>query len=170
MTSPNTPVLQFPGTIANRTFDAIIFFLGWIIIPLQMVTTFVIGVLVACSFGLLLLPLSLIWLLLLIPLLGISWLSSKVGILRDFVGIAGIPWTIVAHTYVCLMPSMGDIESRAAKLMITWSWPFSWECWCVQQGKLSLDSSEAAPLRDVLYRLSQSHPTMRHAVENLERQ
>ena len=46
---------------ANRMLNIVLTILAWVVLPLQIVTTFVLGVLVSISFGLLLLPIRLVW-------------------------------------------------------------------------------------------------------------
>jgi len=152
---------------ANRILHAILDVLALVILPVQVVSTFVLGILVRCTLGFLLLPLSLVWILLVLPLVVSSWLCSRIEVLRNPIGLIGIPWVIVADTYACLMPSMGELESRASKLMLTWCWPFSWECWRFQTGRLDYWSSEASILREILDRISQRDPVMHRAVHKL---
>lgn len=153
----------------NRILDAIVGVLALVIVPIQLVTTFVLGILVTCTFGLLLLPLSVAWIILVFPLIGVSWLCRRIEVFRIPLGLIGIPWAIVAHTYACIVPSMGEFESRASKLMLTWSWPFSWECWQFQTGRLDLWSSEANILREILERISRKNPVMQQTVGRLSR-
>lgn len=103
-------------------------------IPIQLVTTLVGGCLVGCSFGLLLIPLSLIWLCFLALLIATSWAWDKLSALRwpplvaasrAILALVGLPLALVAQTYVALIPSMGDIEGRAEKLMLSGIWPFT---------------------------------------------
>ena len=98
---------------ANRILDLVITILAFAVVPIQIVTTFVLGLLVTCSFGFLLLPISLVWVILMFPLVGVSWFCSKFEFLRNPVGFIGIPWAVIADIYCCLMPSMGELESRA---------------------------------------------------------
>ena len=112
--------------LANRILRVLVGISGFVVIPVQLITTLVLGILVSVSFGILLLPISLIWILLLFPMIGASWLTAKIEWLRNPIGLLGIPWAIAATTFVALMPSMGELESRAAKLMLTDSWPYSW--------------------------------------------
>lgn len=155
--------------VANRILDAILTVLAWIILPVQLVTTFVLGILVSISFGLLLFPISAIWMILLFPMLGASWLCSRVRVLRNPIGLLGIPWAVVAYTYACLMPSMGEVESRAAKLMLTESWPFSWEFWQFQTGRLHIASIEAGPLSEILARVCRMDPLKQRTLDRLSR-
>lgn len=151
--------------IANRILEVITVVLAFISIPLQIVTTFVLGVLVHLSFGLVLVPISLVWMAFLFPLLAASWLCHKIEILRVPIGLIGIPWAVLAAEFVCLMPSMGEVESRHAKLMLTWCWPFSWECSQFQSGRLDLGEPEARSLRQVLERISDGNFLMQRTVD-----
>lgn len=152
---------------ANQILDVILGFFALVVVPIQLVTTFLLGILAICTFGLLLLPLSLVWIALVFPLIGASWLCKQIPILRNPLGLIGIPWAIVAHTYACMMPSMGEVESRASKLMLTWSWPFTWECWQFQTGRLDIWSREASFLREILERISRKNPVMQRTVDRL---
>jgi hypothetical protein len=153
--------------LANRVLDAILTVLAWVVVPVQIVTTLVLGILVNLSFGLLLLPISLLGLLLSLPMVGASWVCTRIQALREPIGILGLPWAVVAHTYVCLMPSMGELESRAAKLMLTESWPYSWDFWQFQAGRLDIDSMQADHLREVLARTSRSDTVKQRVIERL---
>lgn len=94
--------------------------------PVQRVTTSVGGCLVSLTFGLLLIPLTMIWsVLFLWPLLGLSWAWDKVPLLRIPLAVVGIPLAAVGATYVALVPSMGDMESRVIKMVLCETWPFS---------------------------------------------
>jgi hypothetical protein len=95
-------------------------------VPVQLVTTSVGGCLVSLTFGLLLIPLTVIWkTFFLWPLLGLSWAWDKVPLLRIPLAVVGIPLAAVGATYVALVPSMGDMESRVIKMVLCETWPFS---------------------------------------------
>jgi hypothetical protein len=115
--------------ITNRILNVILGISSFVVIPVQIVTTLVLGLAVSLTFGLLLLPIGLVWALLLFPMVAVSWLCNKAPALRDVVGIIFIPWAVVANTFVALMPAMGELENRASKLMLCDSWPFTWEFW-----------------------------------------
>lgn len=151
--------------LANRILIVLVGITGFVVVPVQLITTLVLGLLVSVSFGILLLPISLIWILLLFPMIGASWLTAKMGWLRNPIGLLGIPWAIVATTFVALMPSMGELESRAVKLMLTESWPYSWECWRFQTGKTSLHEDHS--LREVIDRVSRRDPLMQRTVDRI---
>jgi len=155
--------------VANRILDVILTVLAWIVLPLQIVTTFVLGLLASVSFGLLLLPISLVWMVLILPMVGASWLCGRIEQLRNPIGLLGIPLAAVAHTYACLVPSMGEFERRAAKLMLTGCWPFSWEFWQFQAGNLDIDSADAESLREVLLRGSRNDPLKQRTIDRMQR-
>ncbi len=153
--------------IANRILDVILTMLAWVVLPVQFVTTLLLGILVSITFGLLLLPISFIWMILFFPLLGASWLGSKMNILRNLIGIIGIPLAVVSNVYACLMPSMGEYESRAAKLMITESWPFTWEFWLFQTGSLDIESINNTPLGEILNKVSRRDQLKQLTIDRL---
>jgi len=112
--------------LANRIINILNSLLTPITIPLQLVTTSVGGCLVALTFGLLLLPLSLVWMVLFMgPLLGMSWLWDRVWPLRIPLAVIGVPLAVLGAIYTSLVPSMGEMDARATKLLICWTWPFS---------------------------------------------
>ena len=151
--------------LANRVLQIVVGIASIIVIPLMFITTLVLGALVTVTFGLLLLPISLIWMLLAFPMIGASWLTSKVRWLRTPIGLLGLPWAFIANTFVTLIPSMGEVESRAAKLMLTEAWPYSWEFWRFQTSDLSL--YDLLPLPLVLDRISGRDPLRKRTVERI---
>ncbi|MBN1663426.1 MAG: hypothetical protein JW943_07490 [Deltaproteobacteria bacterium] len=153
--------------LANRILNVLIGITAIFVIPLQLVTTLVLGLIVELTFGILLLPISLIWILLSFPMIGASWLSAKARWLREPVGILGIPWAIITSTFVALMPSMGEMESRAAKLMLAESWPYSWEFWKFQTQHLSIWDPDIVGLREVLERISKGDALKQRTVERI---
>lgn len=115
------------GSLTNRIVDFILTVTAWIVVPIQIITTFVLGIFVTLTFGLLLLPLSLLWVVLfLYPLLGFSYLWERVPVARPLVSLIGIPLAIIANTYVCLIPSMGETDSRIVKLLYCQTFPYTW--------------------------------------------
>ena len=146
---------------ANKIIDIIITVLAWVILPVQLVSTLVLGILVRLTFGLLLFPMSLIWIVLFLgPLLGLSWLWQNVSLLRFPLGVIGIPIAILGTIYTCLMPSMGEIESRVTKLLLCQTWPFSLECWALTSGKHIVKQGEYSDFEHVLYRLGKRDPAI----------
>lgn len=143
--------------LANKVLIVLSSLLSWVTLPLQLVTTFVGGILVAITFGLLLIPISIIWIVLFYgPLLGLSWLWEKVEpvpVLPLLVAIVGVPLAILGSEYVALMPSMGEIESRTEKLRLCWTWPFTLEYMRFQRGELENDYDRWTRMQEVLYRV-----------------
>jgi len=92
---------------ANKTVDFLISVTVWVVLPLQVVSTFVLGCLGTITFGVFLLPISFIWMVLFLgPLLGLSWLWDKVPLLRIPTAILGIPAAVLGNAYTAIMPSM----------------------------------------------------------------
>ena len=152
--------------ITNRILNVIFGISAIVVVPFQGVTTLVLGLAVSLTFDLLLLPISLIWAILLFPMLALSWLCNKVPALRDVFGIIFIPWVVLAGTFVALMPSMGELEGRASKLMLCESWPFTWEFWQFLLRKLDLESAGPAvvALNEVVERMSSHDPLMQRVL------
>ena len=140
--------------VANRVLFAILMVSAWVVIPLQLLTTLVLGLMVWLTFGLLLLPLSFIFLLMWGPLVALSWLGARVRYSRELVGLLGLPLAVVAEVYVALMPSMGELENRAAKMLLVRCYPYSWEFLRFETGHLDIESPEAASLLKVLNRVA----------------
>jgi len=153
---------------AFRILSVLIVSVAWLIIPLQLVTTFVIGILVSVTFGLLLFPMSVIWVVLFLgPLLGLSWCWEKMPFLRIPLGLAGLPFAFFGNIYACLMPSMGELDSRVSKLLITESWPYSLDCWRLVTNKLIPESSGAANFRSILTEVSRKCPPYIEFLEDM---
>lgn len=150
--------------IAYRILGGILIALSLVVIPVQTVTTFLLGLLVALTFGLLLFAFVPLWLVLLAPMLGASWLCGRFEPVRAVVGLLGIPWAVVAHVYVCLIPSMGEFESRASKLLLVETWPYTWEYWEFAARRVTLESLKDHPLPAVLARVSAGDPIRQRTI------
>ena len=128
-----------------------------ILIPLQMITTFILGILVSLTFGLLLIPMSLIWAVLFLgPLLGLSYVYERIVILRPFISIIGIPLAVIADTYVAFMPSMGEKDSRYAKMVYCQTFPYTWKFNQFQNDKLNIERNDI--LAKILQEVSKAKP------------
>jgi hypothetical protein len=139
--------------LTNRIIDIFITVTAWIVLPLQLITTFVLGILVTISFGLLLLPFSLIWIVLFwIPLLGISYCWQKIPFTKFIFSILGIPLAIIGDIYVSLIPSMGETESRVVKLLCCQTFPYTWDFHWIYVKRRSLDAQHE--LNIILNRVS----------------
>ena len=151
---------------ANRILDCILTVSAFLVLPIMFVTTLLLGIAVHLTFGLLLLPMSLVWVVLLCPMLGLSWICHKAPALRNVIGILFIPWAFLADTFATLMPSMGERESRASKLMLCEAWPFTWEFWQFLGHRVDLASADAASvaLNEVVTRMSYKNPLMQRVI------
>lgn len=144
----------------NRVLQGIASVVGLPFLPLQFLTTFVLGLLVTFTFGLLLLPISIVWLIVFLgPLLALSWLWLRVPPLRLPLAVLGVPWAIVGRIYVQLMPSMGDMYGRVQKLLIAETWPYSLQFWrwdIARQGSSGAVASDE--LRTVIVQAAEGDP------------
>jgi len=137
---------------ANRIVNFFIMLLAWIFLPIGLVTTFVLGIIVTLSFGLLLIPISLIWIVFFLgPMLLISMLWEKAPLLRPFLAIIGIPTAVIGTVYVWLTPSMGELESRYSKLVLCETFPYTYECMSIMSGKKALSQDVSSELADIIF-------------------
>lgn len=98
-------------------------------IPLMIIsipTKNILGCVIGLTFGLLLLPLSLVWLPFLGYLLGTGWLWIKIPVLRPFLIIPSVLVAVVGNIYVAFMPDMGERFQKQFKGVLCDSWPYSW--------------------------------------------
>lgn len=128
-----------------------------IFIPIQGITTFILGLLVSLTCGLLLIPFSIVWVVLFLgPLLGLSYIYERVAILRPFISIIGIPLAVIGDTYVAFLPSMGELDSRYAKMIICQTFPYSWRFFQFQNNKLNIGKNDV--LAKILREASEAKP------------
>ena len=143
--------------LTNKIIHIIIAVTGFIVIPIQAITTFVFGILVSLTFGLLLIPIGLIWTILFLgPLLGLSYIYERLAILRPFISIIGIPFAVIGDTYVALMPSMGEKDSRYQKLILCQTFPYTWKFVQFQRNKLNIGKNDI--LSKILREVSRVEP------------
>ena len=95
------------------------------LVPVELVTTFAGGCLIALTFGLFWLVLTAIWLPFLGFLLATSWLWLKAWPLRPALLIPGLLVALLAHVYVILSPER-EKDAKIAKLALVEEWPLSW--------------------------------------------
>lgn len=132
--------------ITNRILEILLGVCGLVVIPVQIISTFLLSILVFISFGLLLIPLNLIWIVLfLYPLVGLSYLYEKILILRIPIAIVGISFAVLGNAYVAFTPAMGDLEGRASKLLVTESFPYSWHYYKLTLGNSSIEFTDGFP-------------------------
>jgi len=129
--------------ITNKIIQIIISITAIVVIPVQVITTFVLGLLVRLTFGLLLVPLSVLWIILFYyPLLGLSYIYEKISFLRPIIAVIGIPLAVIGDTYVALIPSMGEIESRYEKMILCQTFPYTWKFTQFQKNKLNIGKDD----------------------------
>lgn len=143
--------------ITNKIISIIISITGIIVIPVQMITTFILGLLVSLTFGLLLIPISLVWAVTFLGrLLGLSYVYERVAILRPFISIIGIPLAVLGNIYVALMPSMGEWESRFEKMIICQTFPYTWRYMRLQKGNNVIEKNDV--LTKIFREVSKAKP------------
>lgn len=143
--------------ITNKIIHIFIAITGIIIIPVQMVTTFILGILVSLTFGLLLIPISMVWTVCFLgPLLGLSYTFERVTILRPFISIIGIPLAVIGVIFVALMPAMGEMDSKFEKLILCRTFPYSWRFIQFQNDKLNIGKNDV--LAKILRVISRGKP------------
>ena len=129
--------------ITNKIISIIISITAFIVIPVQMITTFVLGILVTLTFSLLLIPFTIIWVVLFFgPLLGLSYVYERVAITRPIIAIIGIPLAVLGDTYVALLPSMGEMDSRYEKMICCQTFPYTWRFIQFQNNKLNIGEDD----------------------------
>ncbi len=153
---------------AYKVLKVLLVLFSWLVIPLTIVTSFVLGILVSVTFGLLLFPMSFIWIVFFLgPLLGLSWVWEKVPFLRVPVAILGIPLAFIGNTYASFIPSMGELDSRVSKLLLSESWPYSLDCWRLITTKALPKSPGAGSFSLILNEVSRKNPPYLQYLENI---
>ena len=139
--------------LTNKIVDLLLTITAFVTVPLQIITTFVLGILVQLTFGLLLLPFSLVWMLLFLgPLIGVSYVWERVPFIRLFVSMLGIPLAVIGDIYVSLIPSMGEMDSRIVKMLYCQTFPYTWRFHQFHNRQLNIDSKNN--LNKVFHRVS----------------
>ncbi len=139
--------------LTNKIIDLLITITAFVTVPLQIITTFVLGILVQLTFGLLLLPFSLVWIVLFLgPLIGVSHVWERVPFIRLFASMFGIPLAVIGDIYVSLIPSMGEMDSRIVKMLYCQTFPYTWRFHQFHNRKLNIDSKN--DLYKVFHRVS----------------
>ena len=100
--------------------------IGLLLLPVQFITTFATGLLISLTFGLALIPFTLIWMPFIILLMTTSWLWIHAWYLRPILLLPGVAIAVLASTYSPLIAEMGETGSRYSKLSVSQEWPMSW--------------------------------------------
>ena len=128
--------------LTNKLVDILTTITAWIVVPCQIITTFILGILVRLTFGFLLFPFSFLWIVLFFgPLMGLSFLWLRIPFIRILISIIGIPLAVIANIYVCLLPSMGEKESRIVKMLYCQTFPYTFRLhqYYIRQLKITFD-------------------------------
>ncbi|MBI4332361.1 MAG: hypothetical protein HY673_13895 [Chloroflexi bacterium] len=96
-----------------------------VLVPLEIATTGIGGCLVAITFGVLILVLTLIWLPFIVFLLGTSWLWLHAWYLRPILLLPGAVVALLATIYIMLAPDP-EKDAKHAKLCMAERWPLTW--------------------------------------------
>jgi hypothetical protein len=129
--------------ITNRIISILIGIAAIVVIPIQLITTFILGLLVRLTFGLLLIPFSLVWIVLFLgPILGLSYVYERIAIIRPLASIMGIPLAVAGDIYVALLPSMGEWDSRFQKMVVCQTFPYTWSFLQFQRNKLNISKND----------------------------
>lgn len=161
--------------IVNR----IAFFLGgalsWVTFPIGLITNLGGGCLVSITFGLILLPLSLIWMLIMGLLLAISWLWERVPWpLQVPLAIGGAPLAAIGYAYVLMIPEPGEEESRRSKILLCQTFPFEMDLIRYRRAQASeredRTCGRTSPVEAAFQQLpSYNDPTYEEAYRNVEK-
>ena len=114
-----------PLTIAALFANMVLRMLLFPLILITPLVTLVLGLLVQLSFGILLLPLSVIWMAIFPLLLGTSWLWIRAWYLRPFLIVPGVFIAVLSDVYVSFVPDMGEKYQKIVKLAFCDSWPYT---------------------------------------------
>jgi hypothetical protein len=157
--------------LTNNIIRIVTGLLGFVLIPIVPISTFVLGLLVFLTFGLFLLPISLVWSgCFYFPLLGLSFVYENMKILRPIAAIIGIPIAITGEAFVSLMPSMGENDSKMAKWLSTTSFPFTYSISHFNNPNklryLMKKEGHYRTLLEILYREKSGNPLMTAYINN----
>ena len=105
--------------------------LSVVLFPIGVITTFLGGLLIALTFGLLLIPINLIWLPIFGALSGTSWLWLHAWYLRPLLLLPGVLLATMATIFVVLtpMPEEALRGEKALKGFLASEWPLTWLIW-----------------------------------------
>ncbi len=118
--------LQDLLTVAAYTANTILRILLFPILLIMPIVTLALGLLVQISFGILLFPLSIIWMAFFAMLLATSWLWIRAWYLRPLLLVPGVFIAVLADVYVSFVPDMGEKYQKLLKLALCDSWPYSY--------------------------------------------
>jgi len=102
-----------------------------VLFPIGVITTFLGGLLIGLTFGLLLIPINLIWLSIFGALAGTSWLWLHAWYLRPLLVLPGLLLAVVGSVFVVLTPMPEETlrGDKALKGFLASEWPLTWLIW-----------------------------------------
>ncbi len=105
--------------------------LSVILLPVGAITTFLGGILIALTFGLILIPINLVWLPLFGGLAATSWLWLRAWYLRPLLLLPGVLLAIIGTIFVVLVPMPEETlrGEKALKGFLASEWPLTWLIW-----------------------------------------
>jgi hypothetical protein len=154
--------------LTNKIIYWVTGILSFLLIPIIPITTFVLGLAVSISFGLFLIPITIVWSCFYFPLLGLSFVWEKYKILRPIASIIGIPIAILGEVFISLMPSMGENDEKMAKWLCTLVFPYTYSLLHFNNHKkLSylIKSGHYEIVLNMLYREKENNPRMTQYID-----
>ena len=155
------PKKEWSTLIVNWLLNLFMLPIGLVVLPIQGISTFVIGILVHLTFGLLIIPINIMWLMLFGPLLGLSWLWWKTPLLRIFIALIGVPIVLIAHVYTCVMPCMGEMDARYIRILNCEVWPCTIQCFYIACRRPILNTQERNQFFYILNRTAKFNRALR---------
>lgn len=153
--------------MTNKIIHLLTGFVALVLLPIAPITTLILGLLVTITMGLLLIPITLIWLCFYFPLLGLSFVWEKVKIARPFISIVAIPIATIGYAFVGLMPSMGEKNSKLAKSLNTTVFPYNWTLYqLLRHSAYPITSGNYKKLLEVFFRNKLNNPHMTAYIDN----
>ena len=147
--------------LTNKIIHVVTGLTGIVLLPIVPISTLVFGFLISITFGLLAIPITLVWCCFYFPLLALSFIWEKYKILRPIAAIIGIPIAIIAEIFVSLMPSMGEMDAKMAKWLNTLSFPYNWTLFQLERNSAyPITSGNYRKLLDIFYRVKTNNKYM----------
>jgi len=114
---------QLAFSLVNLPFSLVTMLLGIVLfIPFQIMIVLVFPFMLFALLG------SFVWMICLGVILGLSWLTERVQVLRPISFLLALPFMILAHNINGLTPAPTprDMEAKVAKWDLVESFPFTW--------------------------------------------
>ncbi|NCD07403.1 MAG: hypothetical protein EOL97_14925 [Spirochaetia bacterium] len=151
----------------NKILVFFIIVTSFIVMPIQLITPFILGILMSIPIVdlILLLSFSFIWTVFFYaPLIGLSYIYDKFPILRIPVAFIGVPLALLGNTFTALIPSLGEKESRFEKMITCQTFPYTWRYTKLVFNKLDVDENK--DLEKVIYNIIRGNALFRKYLED----